>query len=73
MQVFYGQRFEFLTGVIAQEKSEQQKECGNTQAGKQRKLGAQTCTAEKVDHKLLIAKKVTLFNGRAGITFISFM
>ncbi|MGL4429468.1 MAG: hypothetical protein ACRCT4_11165 [Silvania sp.] len=73
MQIFYGQRFEFLTGVIAQKKSEKQKEYGNTQAGKQRKLSAQACTAKKIDHKLLIAKKVSLFNGRAGITFIGFM
>ncbi len=36
MQVFYSQGFEFLTGVIAQEKSEKQKECSDTQAGKQR-------------------------------------
>lgn len=69
MQVFYREGFKLLAGFLAEQKSEKQKQDGDTGTGKQRQLCTQTCTTEKVDHKLLIIEKVWLFNGRAEITF----
>ena len=54
MQVFYRKGFKLLAGFLTEQKSEKQKQRGDTDARKQRQLRPQASTAKNVDHKLLI-------------------